>query len=69
MKNDVFLLLCLIFFNFGFLPNSSGKFILVEVDQKQDAIAKSGPGNIYLNIDNHLKKYIHFQLPFQIRFA
>ena len=50
MKNAVFLPLSLIFFNFGFLPNSSGKFILVEVDQKQDAIAKSGPGNIYLII-------------------
>ena len=64
MKTAVFLLLCLIFFNCGFLPNSSGKFILVEMDQKKDSIAKSGTGNIYLNINNHLKKYIHVNLWF-----
>ena len=62
MKNAVLLLLNLMFFNFGFLQISVGKFILVEVDQKENAMAKSGTGNIYWNINNHLKKYAHVNL-------
>ena len=60
MKNAVLLLLNLMFFNFGFLQNSFGKFILVEVDQKENAMAKSGAGNIYWNIDIHFEKFVPF---------
>ena len=55
MKNAKFLLLILMFFNLGYFKKSFGKFMLVELDQKKDAIAKSGAGNIYwtLNILFH----------------
>ena len=62
MKNAVFLLMNLMFFNFGFLQNSFGKFILVEVDQKENAMARSGAGNIYWNRDIYFEKYVPVNL-------
>ena len=62
MKNAVLLFLNLMFFNFVFLHNSFGKFILVEVDQKEIAMGKSRAGNIYLNTNIHFEKYVPVNL-------
>ena len=62
MENAAFLLLNLMYFHSGFLPSSFGKFILVEVDQKEIVIAKSGAGNISRNIDILFEKYLPVDL-------
>ena len=46
MSYSSFLLLTIVLFNFGFLPNSFGRYILVEVGQKEAAINESGSGTI-----------------------
>ena len=42
MSYASFLFLIFVLLNFGFLHHSSGRFILVEVDQKETTINKSG---------------------------
>ena len=62
MKNAVFLFLIPMFFNFSFFKKAFGKFMLVELDKKKDAIANSGAGNIYRNLNIHLEKYMQVNL-------
>ena len=52
MGNASFMLISLVLFNFVCLQNSFGRFILVEVDQKEATIDKSESGTI--------KRTIHF---------
>ena len=56
MKNVEFFLLILMLFSLGFLKKSFGKFMLVELDQKEEAIVDSGYGNIYWNLDIYFEK-------------
>ena len=62
MKASLFLLFNLIFYNVGFLQNAYGKFILVEVAKKENAIAKSGSGKVFWNTNFHLEKYLPVNL-------
>ena len=47
MKTDSFLLFNLVLFSFYVLQFSYGRFILVEMNQKEKNVAKSVAGNLY----------------------
>ena len=62
MKNALFLLPILMFVNLGLFKKSFGKFMLVELDQQEEAIANSGAGNLHRSLNIHFEKYMHVNL-------
>ena len=67
------LCISLVLINFDSLPNSFGRFILVEVDQKEVTRAKLGAGKINKNkvynfseICDHLQFFIRYSYSFKL---